>query len=139
MPQPFGTSNRPNAPSPVKSLLDRVADAGYPARVVTIATRISGAKDQQTVHALFQEGVAALGATSAVFVSFVRDEGDLAACRFMLACDPAWARLYVEQGHFVHDPWMAYAAHHSEPIVASALNVLDGDHQRVIDLVLPAA
>ena len=115
-------------------MLTRVADERYPARVATIAAQITAANDQPTVHTLFLEGVTALGATSAVFVSFVRDDGDLAACRFMLACDPAWARLYVQEGHFVHDPWLAYAAHHSEPIVASALNLLDNDHRRVIDL-----
>lgn len=119
-------------------MLERVADDRYPARVATIAAKIASASDQQTVHALFQEGVTALGATSAVFVSFVRDHGDLAACRFMLACDPAWARLYLQEGHFSHDPWLAYAAHHSEPIVTSALNVLDVNHQRVVDLAARA-
>ena len=138
MPKPFGASNPPTAPSPVETLFDRVADERYPARVATIAAQITAANDQPTVHTLFLEGVTALGATSAVFVSFVRDDGDLAACRFMLACDPAWARLYVQEGHFVHDPWLAYAAHHSEPIVASALNLLDNDHRRVIDLAARA-
>lgn len=138
MPKPCGASNPPTAPSPAKTLLARVADERYPAHVTTIAAQITAANDQQTVHTLFLEGVAALGATSAVFVSFVRDDGDLAACRFMLACDPAWARLYVQEGHFVHDPWLAYATHHSEPIVASALNVLDNDHRRVIDLAARA-
>jgi DNA-binding NarL/FixJ family response regulator len=138
MPKPCGTSHPPTSPRPVKTLLDRVASERYPARVASIAARITGANDQQSVHALFQEGVAALGATSAVFASFVRDDRDMAACRFMLACDPAWARLYVQQGHFVHDPWLAYAAHHSEPIVASALTVVDGDQRRVLDLAARA-
>jgi DNA-binding NarL/FixJ family response regulator len=138
MPKPCGAPHPPSSLSPAKTLQHRVADERYPARVASIAARIPAANDQQTVHALFQEGIAALGASSAVFVSFVRDDGDMAACRFMLACDPAWARLYVQEGHFVHDPWLAYAAHHSEPIVASALNVLDGDQQRVIDLAARA-
>lgn len=138
MPKPCGGLNPPTTPAPVETLQGVVACERYSERVASIATKISEASDQQTVHALFLEGVSALGATSAVFVSFVRDDGDLAACRFMLACDPAWARLYVQEGHFVHDPWLAYAAHHSEPIVASALNVLDGDHQRVIDLAARA-
>ena len=125
-------------PSSAANLRDRVADERFPARVAAIAEKVAAANDQQTVHALFQQGVAALGATSAVFVSFVRDDGDLAACRFMLACDPHWARLYVQEGHFAHDPWLAYAAHHSEPVVASTLNVLDGDHQRVIQLAARA-
>jgi len=139
MQTPFGALNpRSTTPYRVETLLDRVAEDRYPARVATIAAGIAAAVDQPTVHALFQEGVTALGATSALFVSFVRDDGDLAACRFMLACDPSWARLYVQEGHFAHDPWLAYAAHHSEPIVTSALNVLDGEHKRVIDLAVHA-
>ena len=138
MQRPCGTSKLEAVPSSAANLGDRVADERFPARVAAIAEKVAAANDQQTVHALFQQGVAALGATSAVFVSFVRDDGDLAACRFMLACDPHWARLYVQEGHFAHDPWLAYAAHHSEPVVASTLNVLDGDHQRVIQLAARA-
>lgn len=138
MQRPCGTSKLEAVPSSAANLRDRVADERFPARVAAIAEKVATANDQQTVHALFQQGVAALGATSAVFVSFVRDDGDLAACRFMLACDPHWARIYVQEGHFAHDPWLAYAAHHSEPVVASTLNVLDDDHQRVIQLAARA-
>jgi DNA-binding CsgD family transcriptional regulator len=69
-----------------------------------------------------------------VFVSFIRDNADLSACRFMLVCEPDWCRRYLDAGCFAHDPWLAYAAHHSEPIAASSLPVLDAEGQRVIAL-----
>lgn len=111
-----------------------VASAAYTDRVAAIAERIGEARDQATVHALLVDGVHALGAEHAVFVSFVRDNADLSACRFMLVCEPGWCQRYLEAGCFAHDPWLAYAAHHSEPIPASSLPVLDAEGQRVIAL-----
>jgi DNA-binding CsgD family transcriptional regulator len=111
-----------------------VAAAGYTEHITTVAERIVEAKDQATVHALLTEGVRALGADNAVFVSFIRDNADLSACRFMLVCEPDWCRRYLDAGCFAHDPWLAYAAHHSEPIAASSLPVLDAEGQRVIAL-----
>jgi DNA-binding CsgD family transcriptional regulator len=83
-----------------------------------------------------REGAFALGAQSAVFVSFIRDNADLSACRFMLACEPGWCQRYLDAGCFAHDPWLAYAAHHSEPIVASALPVRDAEGQQVVALAV---
>ncbi len=111
-----------------------VAAAGYTEHITAVAERIVEAKDQATVHALLTEGVRALGADNAVFVSFIRDNADLSACRFMLVCEPDWCRRYLDAGCFAHDPWLAYAAHHSEPIAASSLPVLDAEGQRVIAL-----
>lgn len=64
-----------------------LAAAGYTERITAVAERIVEAKDQATVHALLTEGVRALGADNAVFVSFIRDNADLSACRFMLVCE----------------------------------------------------
>jgi DNA-binding NarL/FixJ family response regulator len=120
------------------ALVNHVAYPHYLSRVACIAMQIPSSDDQQTVHALFREGVTALGAACAVFVSFVRDDQHMAACRFMLACDPAWGRVYVQDGHFAHDPWLAYAAHHSEPVLASALTLLGDEHRRVVALAARA-
>ena len=135
---PSGESAAEAAPSPAVTLLAHVADENFAARIASIAGRVLAASDQAAVHALFREGVTSLGASCAVFVSFVRDPTRLSACRFMLACDPAWGRAYVQDGNFAHDPWLAYAADHSEPIVASALNVFDTEHRRVLDLAARA-
>jgi DNA-binding NarL/FixJ family response regulator len=120
------------------TLLSHVAYQHYLSRVASIAVQIPASDDQQAAHALFREGVTALGASCAVFVSFVRDDQRMAACRFMLACDPAWGRVYVQDGHFAHDPWLAYAAHHSEPILASKLTLRSDEHRRVVALAARA-
>ncbi|WP_428418433.1 autoinducer binding domain-containing protein [Methylibium sp.] len=118
------------------ALSDIVTASDYAARVQGVAERIVEAKDQATVHTLLTEGVHALGAENAVFVSFIRDNADLSACRFMLVCEPDWCRRYLDAGCFAQDPWLAYAAHHSEPIPASMLPVLDPEGQRVIALAM---
>jgi DNA-binding CsgD family transcriptional regulator len=122
------------APPEQPALATIVAASDYLARVAAVAERIPEANDQATAHALLTEGVHALGAENAVFVSFVRDNADLSACRFMLVCEPGWCQRYLDAGCFTHDPWLAYAAQHSEPIPASTLPVLDPGGQRVIAL-----
>lgn len=117
-------------------LADIVAATDYAARIANVAERIADAQDQAMALALLREGVHALGAESAVFVSFIRDNADLSACRFMLVCEPDWCRRYLEAGCFACDPWLGYAAHHSEPIAASSLPVLDAEGQRVIALAM---
>ncbi len=124
------TPANPEAPA----LVQIVATTDYTERIAAVAERIAEARDQATVHALLTDGVHALGAEHAVFVSFIRNNADLSACRFMLVCEPGWCQRYLEAGCFAHDPWLAYAAHHSEPIPASAVPVLDAEGQRVIAL-----
>lgn len=121
-------------PGIADALLERVSDEHYAARVAAIAARIASAPDQPALHLLFREGVAALGAERAAFVSFIRDDATTSACRFMIDCDPAWGRMYLEGGHFANDPWLAYAAHNSEPIVASSLSVADAEQLKVVNL-----
>lgn len=132
-PTSSGEASKPPIPE-APALSQIVAAADYAQRTAAVAERIAVAKDQATVHGLLTEGVRALGAETAVFVSFIRDNADLSACRFMLVCDPGWCQRYLEAGCFAHDPWLAYAAHHSEPIAASSLPVLDAEGQRVIAL-----
>ena len=116
------------------SLSQFVSAHDYAARTTVIAVKIAQAAEQSAVHALFREGTDALGAECAVFVSFVRDSADVSACRFMLACEPDWCRRYLESGLIAHDLWLAYAAHHSEPIIASSLTATEPSQQQVIDL-----
>ena len=132
-PTSSGGASKPAIPE-APALSQIVAAADYVQRTAAVAERIAEAKDQATAHALLTEGVRALGAENAVFVSFIRDNADLSACRFMLVCEPGWCQRYLEAGCFAHDPWLAYAAHHSEPIAASSLPVLDPEGQRVIAL-----
>ena len=116
------------------SLSQFVSAHDYAARTTGIAVKIAHASEQSAVHALFREGTDALGAECAVFVSFVRDSADVSACRFMLACEPDWCRRYLASGLIAHDLWLAYAAHHSEPIIASSLTATEPAQQQAIDL-----
>ena len=120
----------------IPRLADHVSAPGYTARLSALVERIAGAADQPALLALFQACVHAMGAQNAVFISIVRDSADVSACRFMLACDPQWCRRYLDAGCIVHDPWLAYAAHHGEPIVASALQVTEPEGRRAIELAL---
>jgi DNA-binding CsgD family transcriptional regulator len=116
------------------SLSQFVSAHDYAARTTGIAVKIAHASEQSAVHALFREGTDALGAECAVFVSFVRDSADVSACRFLLACEPDWCRRYLASGLIAHDLWLAYAAHHSEPIIASSLTATEPAQQQAIDL-----
>ena len=134
---PSGEPAAKGAPPPA-DLLSRVANEHFATQIASIAGRVLSASDEPTVHALFREGVISLGASCAVFVSFSYDQSRLSTCRLMLACDLDWGRAYLLNANFAHDPWVAYAADHSEPIVASALNVVDIEHQRVATLAAHA-
>jgi DNA-binding CsgD family transcriptional regulator len=106
----------------------------YVARVNAVIERIVAAQDQATALRLLRACASTLGAENAAFVSFVRESADISTCRFMLACEPGWCQRYLESNCLAHDPWLAYAAHHGEPIVASALHAIDLEARRVIDL-----
>ena len=116
------------------ALSDVVMAADYVARVNAQIERIGHAPDQATVLRMLRTIASTLGAENAAFVSFVRDSADISTCRFMLACQPGWCQRYLDAECLPHDPWLAYAAHHGEPIVASALHAVDLDARRVIDL-----
>jgi DNA-binding NarL/FixJ family response regulator len=118
------------------SLAQRVAAPDYLARVGLIAEQIATTTEQSGVLALLRAGADALGAEQAIFVSFVRDSTDVSVCRFMLACDPGWCRAYLDAGCITQDPWLAYAIHHAEPVVASALMATRPEQQRAIQLAI---
>lgn len=111
-----------------------VSTSDYLVRIGNVVERIAEAAMQSAVQSLLREAADVLGAENAVFVSFVRDNVDLSAFRFMLACDPAWCRQYLDAGLIAHDPWLAYAVHHSEPIVAGKLKFTEPEQLRAIEL-----
>jgi DNA-binding CsgD family transcriptional regulator len=112
-----------------------VASPGYADRVSLAAERIATALDPATAQRLLIDGIAVLGVQNAFFASFVRDSNHVGACRFMLACEPDGCRPNLDGDGLLHDPWLAYAAQHAAPIVASALPAADrgGD-----ELIAPA-
>ena len=129
-----GTPRRVPTPTEIGTLAERIAAPEYLDRIGSVAERISSASGQATVQSLLSEGMAALGAENAIFVSFMRENLQVSSCRFMLACDPAWCRQYLEAGLIASDPWLAYASHHSEPLVASSLKVFEPERLRAIEL-----
>ena len=129
------TSNATTDETPARPPLAVIVEQpDYLARVNAMIERIAAARDQATALELLRRSAQLLGAEHAAFVTFVRDDADVASCRFMLACAPGWCQRYLDANCIAHDPWLAYAAHHGEPVVASALRVGDVQARRVIDL-----
>lgn len=122
----------------LRTLAEHVNDDRYPTRVSEVVEQIAGAPDGASVHRLLRRGVAALGAERAAFVTFVRGDSELTSCRWMLDCEPGWCRRYLEAGCFARDPWLAHAARESEPVVASALNIVDPAQRDVVALAIEA-
>jgi len=129
-----GTPHPAATPTEIGTLAERIAAPEYLDRIGGVAERIACASGQAVVQALLVEGMAALGADNAIFVSFMRENLRVSSCRFMLACDPAWCRQYLDAGLIASDPWLAYASHHSEPVIASSLKVLEPERLRAIEL-----
>ena len=129
-----GTPRRVLTPTEIGTLAERIAAPEYLDRIGGVAERIFSASGQAAVQSLLSEGMATLGAENAIFVSFMRENLRVSSCRFMLACDPAWCRQYLDAGFIASDPWLAYASNHSEPVVASSLKVLEPERLRAIEL-----
>lgn len=81
------------------------------------------------VVTLFREAVSSLGADAGVFISHLRDDATRTSLRSLWACDPVWAAEYANQGLFSHDPWLRYATHESEPILASAIKSVSAEEE----------
>lgn len=128
----------PEAAARSRTLAEHVGDNQYSMRVSDVVEQIAAAPDPASVHHLLRRGVAALGAERAAFVTFVGGGSELSSCRFMLDCEPEWCRRYLDGGCLVHDPWLAYAAKESEPVVASALNIVDPAQRSVVALAVEA-
>ena len=111
-----------------------VGTADYSAQITAGVERIADAADEAEALDQLQVCARILGAESAAFISALRDDADYGSCRFMLACQPAWCQHYLESDCIAHDPWLEYAARHSEPVIANTLRVADDSARRVIQL-----
>ena len=104
MQRPCGTSKLEAVPSSAANLGDRVADERFPARVAAIAEKVAAANDQQTVHALFQQGVAALGAQLAPELLGAHPERQLHAAGDRCTADGSDHRFTQVQSRGPHGP-----------------------------------
>lgn len=99
----------------------RTRSPAYGASVLEILPRIGDADSTETAVTLFLEAVICLRADAGVFMSHLQDDATHASLRSLWACDPVWAAEYANRRFFENDPWLQYATHESEPILASAL------------------
>ena len=119
-------------PSPRhRRLRDRIASPDYFARVSEATLKLETAADVGNVIDRLKETVEEIGADVAVFLSYF---GGRAATsfRFFLACDPRWYVDYEQCAWYADDPWLQYATHHAEPILANDVPVLGEAQAQIV-------
>jgi hypothetical protein len=105
------------------SLLTLTQSPGYAQKTCEVVALIDDAADCAECLGLLKLAVTRLGADAAVFISFIRNDAMFASYRELLACDPAWGRVYSENSWFSDDPWLLHAMHCSNPIRGSELTL----------------
>jgi len=105
------------------SLAELTSRSDYFRGASEVIQRVPTARDEAEAVALLREGSARLGADSAAFASFIRDDPSHESYRFLLACDPVWCCEYERRAWYANDPWLNYALNHSEPARASEIAV----------------
>jgi len=116
------------------SLHDLTAQPDYAARVSEIVQKVASAADAAEALALLKQAAQLMGADSAAFGSFIRDDPSHESYRFLLACDPVWCLEYGRRAWFADDPWLIYALEHSEPARASEVAIETPEQQSIVDL-----
>ncbi len=71
--------------------------------------------------AILQSYVAEIGATSAIFSSYVMGDPTADSYRFVLAADVALCDIYLKRFWFLNDPCICYANSHTEPVRISQI------------------
>ncbi len=99
-----------------------------------VANRLADAEDAGTVAQLLAESASLLGANSAAFASFVKDDETYASYRFILACDARWCFEYEGGACYLDDPWLEYTRRHAEPILAERIPARTDREQVVVAL-----
>ena len=116
------------------SLADLTSRPGYFERVSETVHRIAQAADPAQALALLREAAELMGADSAAFGSFIRDDPSHESYRFLLACDPVWCLEYGKRAWYADDPWLRYALRHSEPARASEIAIETAEQRSIVDL-----
>ncbi|MCW5660125.1 MAG: autoinducer binding domain-containing protein [Burkholderiaceae bacterium] len=120
------------------TLAKLVADLEYYARVVQLTEQVAAAVDLAEIHGILHGVTAALGAECSLFATFVPGVGASSSYRLLFDCDPVSSQRYVNERCFANDAWLAYAARHSEPIVAAALTTQTPPQRKVAAIVADA-
>lgn len=117
-----------------RTLLELTSAPDYASRVAEVVQKIPAAVHQFDALGLLAEAIRRIGADTAAFATFARDDGSHESFRFLLACDPVWCHEYQEHTWFASDPWLLYALNHSEPVRTSEIPVATKHQQLVVDL-----
>ena len=116
------------------SLAELTSSPDYFRRVSEIVQRLPDAANEADALALLKESADCMGADSAAFGSFIRDDPSHESYRFLLACDPVWCLEYGRRAWYSHDPWLNYALQHSEPVRASEIPVETNEGRAIVQL-----
>src|SRR5882762_3699014 len=122
------------ATNDVRSLAELTSQPSFFGRVSEVVQRVPGATDEAEALALLKEAADLIGANSAAFGSFIRDDPSHESYRFLLACDPVWCLEYGRRAWYAHDPWLNYALHHSEPVRANEIPIDTREQRSIVDL-----
>ena len=93
-------------------------DGHLAAQVLALAQCLRRSAAPCDVLGSFHASVQLIGASSATFLSFICDDALLVSYRCVHVGHPAWPVEYASHEWFTDDPWLAYALHESEPILA---------------------
>lgn len=103
--------------------MDAVLRSAEPfcAGLADIADRLQKVIEHHEATDLLNDAMLLMDIEHGAFFSFVRDGEQTNACDLLLACDPVWAHLYLQNRCLPSDPWIAYAVGHSQPTLASSV------------------
>lgn len=99
-----------------------------------VSLRVSKSADASEVAALLAEAASLLGADSAAFASFIKDDETYESYRFIVACDATWCLEYESGACYMSDPWLDYARRNAEPVLAELVVARTEQERKVVDL-----
>jgi DNA-binding CsgD family transcriptional regulator len=120
--------------SPAKSLAERAAAPGFSGEVMAVIASLAEARTSMQALQVLKTASAAMGADASAFVSFVKDDVAHDTYRFLLACDPVWCAEYELRAWYAEDPWLEYAAQHSEPAHGHEIPASSATQRDLLDL-----
>jgi DNA-binding CsgD family transcriptional regulator len=129
MATPFSTQT-----GDLRSLADLTSLPEYFGRVSAIVQRFPDAADEAEALALLKDSAECMGADSAAFGSFIRNDPSHESYRFLLACDPVWCLEYERRAWYAQDPWLNYALQHSEPARSSDIPAATTEERAIVKL-----
>ena len=92
--------------------------------------RLTKADDAATI---LRDFVRDLGATSAIFTSYVVGDPTLDSYRFILAADTVMCDTYLKRYWFLNDPCILYTNGNTEPLRLSMLPVATSAQREILD------